>query len=77
MSIHGYGSVLGFDATYTSTGVFTRMPSGVLMEEGNGLISTNDRDVAVVKFTRICVSVGKGRTATFRNPPLIRHNRIN
>jgi hypothetical protein len=66
MSVHGSGKILGLDATYASTGVFIRMPNGVLMEEGNGLISTIEHDVAIMEIKRIGVAAGKGRSAKFR-----------
>ncbi|MFB3889862.1 MAG: hypothetical protein ACE14S_10260 [Candidatus Bathyarchaeia archaeon] len=66
MSLHGFGKVFGMDATYASTGVFTRLPAGILSEEGTGLLSTLEHDVAVDKYKRISVAAGKGRQASFR-----------
>lgn len=66
MSVHGFGKIIGFNATYASTGVFTRMPNGALIEVGNGLITTSDHDVAVLKIARLGVAAGKGRAASFR-----------
>lgn len=42
------------------------MPNGVLVEEGNGLITTHEHDVVVMQIKRIGVAVGKGRAASFR-----------
>jgi hypothetical protein len=47
MYINGTGKIFGIEATYASTGVFSRMPNGVLVEKGNGLITTLDHDFAV------------------------------
>ncbi len=66
MSVYGSGKILGFEATYASTGIFNRLPNGVLMENANGLISTADHDVATMQIQRIAVASGKGRTASFR-----------
>lgn len=66
MTFHGFGSILGFEATYASTGVFNRLPNGTLMENGNGVISTGEHDVVTMKIQRIGVATGKGRAASFR-----------
>jgi hypothetical protein len=66
MSVNGSGKILGIEATYASTGVFSRLPNGALMESGNGQITTMDHDVAVMKIKRLSVAVGKGRAASFR-----------
>jgi hypothetical protein len=42
MPVHGPGKTLEVDATYASTGVFNRLPNGVLIENANGLISTGE-----------------------------------
>ena len=67
MSIHGSGKIIGIDATYASTGVFTHLDNNVLMEVGNGLITTIDHDFAAMNIMRISVSTGKGRVASFRD----------
>jgi hypothetical protein len=67
MSIHGSGKIIGIDATYASTGVFTLLDNNVLMEVGNGLITTIDHDFAAMNIMRISVSTGKGRVASFRD----------
>lgn len=54
MSIHGSGKIIGVDATYASTGVFTHLDNNVLMEVGNGLITTIDHDFATVNIMRMC-----------------------
>lgn len=66
MSVHGSGTILGLSATYASTGVFVRLPNGVLTEKGNGLISTNEHDVVTMRIERLGVASGKGRAASFR-----------
>ncbi len=66
MTVSGSGKIFGIEATYASTGVFSRMPNGVLMEKGNGLITTLDHDVAIMRIRRLSVAVGKGRAASFR-----------
>jgi hypothetical protein len=66
MTIQGTGKILGLEATYASTGVFSRTSSGVLVEVGNGLISSVGHDVATVHFRRVSISAGKGRRASFR-----------
>ncbi len=66
MSVHGAGKILGLEATYASTGIFNRLPNGVLMENANGLVSTAEHDVANMQIQRIAVSSGKGRAASFR-----------
>lgn len=40
-----------------------RMPNGVLMEEGNGVLSTLEHDAAMVNITGIGWAGGKGRRA--------------
>ncbi len=67
MTTHGTGRILGFDATYASTGVFSHLPNGVLMEEANALITTLEHDVAALKVVRISVAAGSGRKASFRD----------
>lgn len=67
MSIHGSGKIIGVDATYASTGAFTHLDNNVLMEVGNGLITTIDHDFATVNIMRISVSTGKGKVGSFRD----------
>jgi hypothetical protein len=84
MSVNGSGKIFGIEATYASTGVFSRMPNGELIERGNGLITTLDHDVAIMKIRRLSVAIGKGRAASFReatyyltrSEKLIRLNKI-
>ncbi len=66
MTVHGNGTILGFEATYASTGIFNRLPNGILMENGDGLISTLEHDVVTMRIQRIGVETGKGRAASFR-----------
>jgi len=84
MTVNGTGKIFGIEATYASTGVFSRMPNGELIEKGNGLITTIAHDVAVMRIRRLSVAVGKGRAASFReatyystsSEKLIRLNKI-
>ena len=54
MSIHGSGKIIGIDATYASTGVFTHFDNNVLMEVGNGLITTIDQFCSNEHYANKC-----------------------
>jgi hypothetical protein len=65
-SEHGSGSVLGTEATWLATTVSTPMPNGVVMGEGDGIITTIDGDVIMVRKSGIGWLTGKGRKASRR-----------
>ncbi len=62
----GTGKILGVDASSVWTGVLTPMPNGVVMGEGNGLITTMDGDTVLLKISGIGWSTGKGWKGTYR-----------
>jgi hypothetical protein len=62
----GMGKILGIEATTVFTGVATPMPNGVLMVEGDGLVTTTDGDTIMIKITGIGWSTGKGWKSTYR-----------
>ena len=65
-SEQGAGSILGVEATWLATTVSTPMPNGVVMGEGDGIITTIDGGVVVVRKSGIGWSTGKGRKASRR-----------
>jgi hypothetical protein len=60
------GSILGVDATWLATSISTPMPNGVIMAEGDAVITTIEGDVVMVKKSGIGLSAGKGRKASRR-----------
>ena len=59
-------SVLRLEATWLATTVSTPMPNGIVTDEGNGVITTVDGDVVVLKKSGIGWLAGKGRRASRR-----------
>jgi hypothetical protein len=55
------GSILGVDATWLATSISTPMPNGVIMAEGDAVITTVEGDVVMVKKSGIGWSDKKGR----------------
>ena len=84
ISQQGMGKILGIDASMATTGVSAPMPNGVLMVDGNGVLTTMDGDVAMVKINGIGWPTGKGWKSSFRgagyqmtqSPKLVRLNKI-
>ena len=62
----GMGKVLGAEATIVFTGVSTPMPNGVLMVDGDGLMTTTDGDAIMLKITGIGWPTGKGWKGSYR-----------
>jgi hypothetical protein len=65
-SEQGSGSILGAKATWVATTVSSPMPNGVIMGEGNGIITTMDGEVVSVRKIGIGWSTGRGRKASRR-----------
>ena len=65
-SEQGSGSVLGVEAAWAATTLSTPMSNGVVLGEGNGVLTTVDGEVVVVRKIGIGWSTGKGRKATRR-----------
>lgn len=65
-SEQGSGSVLGVKATWVATTVSSPMPDGVVMGEGNGIITTVDGEVVTIRKIGIGWPTGRGRKATRR-----------
>jgi hypothetical protein len=47
------GKIMGIEASMATTGIISPMPNGVLMVEGNGVTTTMDGDVMMVKISGI------------------------
>lgn len=63
ISEQGLGSVLGTEATWLATTVSTSLPNSFVMGEGNGIITTIDGEVVVVRKSGIGWFTGKdGKT---------------
>lgn len=65
-SEQGSGSILGIDATMLATAISTPLPNGVLMGEGEAIVTTADDEVVVIRKNGIGWSTGKGRKASKR-----------
>jgi len=59
-SFAGMGKLLGKDASIMATAVFSLMPTGVSMIEGNGMEATADGESVMHKFDGIGIATGKG-----------------
>ena len=60
------GNILGNLATWLATSTSTPMVNGVVMAEGEALVTTEDGEVVMIKKSGIGWSTGKGRKATRR-----------
>jgi len=60
------GNILGNLATWLATSTSTTMANGVVMAEGEALVTTGDGEVVMIKKSGIGWSTGKGRKATRR-----------
>jgi hypothetical protein len=65
-SEQGSGSVLRVKATWVATTVSSPMPNGVILGEGNGMITTADGEVVTVRKIGIGWSTGGGRKVSRR-----------
>ncbi len=65
-SFTGAGKLLGKDATLMATAVFTPMPTGVNMIDGNGMEMTAEGESAMHKFDGIGWATGKGLKSSNR-----------
>jgi hypothetical protein len=80
----GMGTLLGKEASILITAVFTLMPNGVFMLEGNGIEMTAERESAKLKFNGIGWPTGKGLKLSLRGaayfmtiaPSLVSLNKI-
>ena len=80
----GTGTLLGKEASILITAVFTLMPNGVFMLEGNGIEMTAERESAKIKFNGIAWNTGKGLKLSLRGaayfmtsaPSLVSLNKI-
>lgn len=80
----GTGTLLGKEATVFNTAVFTLMPNGVYMMEGNGIERTAEGERAKIKFNGIGWSTGKSLKLSLRgaayfmtsSPSLVSLNKI-
>ena len=80
----GTGTLLGKEASILITAVFTLMPNGVFMLEGNGLERTTEGESAKIKFNGIGWPTGKGLKLSLRGasyfmtsfPSLVSLNKI-
>ena len=66
LSQQGMGKIMGLEATMATTGVITPMPNGVLMADANGLTTTMDGEVVMVKISGIGWPTGKGWKSSMR-----------
>ena len=58
--------MLGIEATWVATTLSTPRSNGVVMGEGNGILTTVDSDVVMVRKIGIGWLTGKGRKASRR-----------
>jgi len=65
-SEQGLGSILGTEATWLATSVSTPMSNGILMGEGDALVTTKDGEVVIIRKIGIGWSTGRGRKANRR-----------
>ena len=80
----GTGTLLGKEASIVNTAVFTLMPNGVYMMEGNGIERTAEGESAKIKFNGIGWPSGKGLKLSLRgaayfmtsSPSLVSLNKI-
>jgi len=56
----GSGNVIGMEAAEVDTAVLAWMPNGLLMAEGNTMITTAEGEVVMAKVNGIGWSTGKG-----------------
>lgn len=59
-SAAGAGNILGNEATEVGTVVFTWVPSGIMMAEGNSVFMAAEGEVVMAKTNGISWSTGKG-----------------
>lgn len=65
-SEQGSGSILGMEAMILATAVSTPMPNGVVMGEGDALVTTVEGEVVMIRKSGIGWPTGKGRKASKR-----------
>ncbi|MCJ7635383.1 hypothetical protein MUP77_23715 [Candidatus Bathyarchaeota archaeon] len=59
-SYAGSGNLFGKEASIMATAVFSLMPNGVNMIDGNGMVMTAEGESVMHKFDGIGLSTGKG-----------------
>jgi hypothetical protein len=83
-SEEGSGKILGVDASWSATAVSKRMQSGVVMAEGDGVVTTVDGEVVLIRKIGIGRASGAGWKAsrrgvffhTTQSPKLIQLNSV-
>jgi len=60
------GRILGIEATWLATSVSKQMPNGVVMSEGEAVITTVEGETISIKKSGIGWSTGRGRKASRR-----------
>lgn len=60
----GPGKILGIDASIAFTAVLSPLPNGILMNDGNSLITTIDGDTILANGKGVANITGKGDEAT-------------
>jgi hypothetical protein len=65
-SEQGSGNVLGAEATWLATTISTPMHNGIVQGEGNGILTTVDGEVVMIRKSGIGWSTGKGWKASRR-----------
>lgn len=60
----GTGKILGTNATMIFTGVLSPLPTGIIMNKGNSIITTIDGDTILANGKGIANLTGKGEEAT-------------
>jgi hypothetical protein len=60
------GNILGTEAKWLATTISTNMPNGVIMGEGNAIVTTVDGEFVLIKKSGIGWSTGRGRKARRR-----------
>jgi hypothetical protein len=60
------GTLLGVEASWVATSTSTPMPTGIVMSEGEALVTTVDGEVVMIKKSGIGWSTGKGRKTSRR-----------
>jgi hypothetical protein len=60
------GSILGMEAKWLATSVSTPMSNGLVMSEGEAIVTTIDGETVIIKKSGIGWSTGAGRKASRR-----------
>ncbi|HLN46579.1 MAG TPA: hypothetical protein VK209_12810 [Candidatus Sulfotelmatobacter sp.] len=60
------GNILGIEATWLATSISTPMPDGIIMSDGNAIVTTKDNEVVMIKKSGIGWSTGNGQKSSRR-----------